>query len=157
MLHSCLLFQDSVTIGIEQLAQIINLLTELSSLVCISHKHTMGRQLNKLCCRLDVLPSLNSISDIHKWFMLNKLETAAMVNQCISCNTRFLMISLRESSVNHHQFAIGLDGIFTLRGMNGNVAIDDMAIVASNAEGIENTVELEPIQDEYEEDKRLSR
>ena len=72
--------------------------------------------------------------------MLNELETAAMVNQRISCNTRFLMISLRESSVNHHQFAIGLDGIFTLRGMNGNVAVDDVAIVASNAKSIENTV-----------------
>ena len=72
--------------------------------------------------------------------MLNQLESATVIYQRITGNTRLLMVSLRESTINHHQFAFSLDGILTLRGMNGHMTVDDMAIRSLDTKGIENTV-----------------
>ena len=72
--------------------------------------------------------------------MLNKLETAAMVNQRISRNTCFMMIGFRKASVDNHQLAIRLDGIFTFGSMNRNVSVDDMSVGALNTKGIKYAV-----------------
>ena len=72
--------------------------------------------------------------------MLYQFEASAMIYQRIAGNARRGMISLREAAVNHHQFAIGLDGILALGSMYRHMAIDDMAIVALALEGIENPV-----------------
>ena len=63
-----------------------------------------------------------------------------MIYECVSGDARFLVISLAESSVYHHQSAVGLYGIFSLRGMHRHVSVDDVAIVACNAESVEDAV-----------------
>ena len=72
--------------------------------------------------------------------MLDELEAAAVVNERIACNARFIMISLGEATVDDHQFAIGLDGVLALDNMDGYVTIDDMAVGPFDTKGIKDAV-----------------
>ena len=64
--------------------------------------------------------------------MLYQLETTAVIDQRITGNTCLVMVGLGESAVNHHQFAVGLDGVLARLHMHGNVAVDDMAVATKN-------------------------
>lgn len=46
--------QYTMTVAVEQLAQVVNLHTQLVALVRIAHPHAMGGHLHQLCGRLDV-------------------------------------------------------------------------------------------------------
>ena len=63
-----------------------------------------------------------------------------MIDQGVARNTRLAMIRLGESSIDDHQFAIGFDGVLTFGGMDGNVAVDDVAVGACHTECIKDAV-----------------
>ena len=68
--------------------------------------------------------------------MLHKLETTAVVNQGVTSNASFLMVSLRESAIYHHQLAACLDRVFATRHMHRHMTIYDVTIRVGNAEGV---------------------
>ena len=72
--------------------------------------------------------------------MLHKLETAAVIYEGISRYACFLMISFAESTVDNHQFAVGLYGILTLGGMYGHMTVDDMAVGPFHLKGVKYVV-----------------
>lgn len=129
-----------MTIGIEQLAQVFYLCAELLTFVGVSDEHTVGGELDELGSGLDIEAPFDSVARVHKWFMLNELETTAVVNQRVACDACLLMVSLGESAIDHHQFAVSLDRILTLGGMDWHMAVDDMTVRSCDAEGIEYAV-----------------
>ena len=72
--------------------------------------------------------------------MLNELKSAGVIYQRVAGDTRFGLIGLGEAAVNHHELAAGLDGILTLDGLDGHVAVDDVTVLALNAELVKNHV-----------------
>ena len=63
-----------------------------------------------------------------------------MIYQCVACNARFLVISLRETTINDHQLAVGLYRILAISHVYGYMPVDDVPIFALNIEGIKNAV-----------------
>ena len=63
-----------------------------------------------------------------------------MINKSVAGNARLVVIGLREAAIDNHKLAARLDGILATTGMNGNVAVDDVAGLALYAKGIENAV-----------------
>ena len=129
-----------MTVGVEKLAEVFDLSAEFLALVCISHPHAMGREFNQLRSGLDVETTLDGVLCTGKRFVLDELEAAAVVNERIACNARLIVISLGETAVDNHQFAISFDGVLTFGNMDGYVTIDDMAIRSFDTEGVEDAV-----------------
>ena len=63
-----------------------------------------------------------------------------MINEGVAGNARLVVIGLRKTAIDNHKLAARLDGIFAATGMNGNVAVDDVAGLALYAEGIKYAV-----------------
>ena len=70
--------------------------------------------------------------------MLNELETSAVIDERIACNTSCVMVRLGETSVNNHQHTVCFDGVLTLAGMNRNVTVNDVAGLSFNSETVQD-------------------
>ena len=66
--------------------------------------------------------------------MLHELEATRMVDQGITGNACLRVVGLGEASVNDKQFAVRFDRILTLDGAYGDMPVDDVAVLAGDAE-----------------------
>ena len=58
--------------------------------------------------------------------MLHQLHAVRMIYQRIARDTRFGLIGLGETAVNHQQFAVRLYGALAFNNLHGHVSVDDM-------------------------------
>ena len=72
--------------------------------------------------------------------MLDELETAAVVNERVARYARRVVIGLGETAVDHHEFAVCLNGIFAVGGADGHVAVDNVAMQTPHAESIHDAI-----------------
>ena len=63
-----------------------------------------------------------------------------MINEGVAGNTGLFVISLCETAIDDHQFATRLDGALALADMDGDVAVDDVAILALHLKLVEDAV-----------------
>ena len=73
-------------------------------------------------------------------FVLDELEASGVIYEGVTGDACLVVIGFGESAVDDHQSASGLDGILTLRGVDGYVTIDDMTDLAFDSESIEDAV-----------------
>ena len=73
--------------------------------------------------------------------MLYELETAAVIYERIASDTCLFVIRFGETTVDDHEFSVGLDGIFAFSGVYRHVAVDDMPVGAFYAKGVKNVVD----------------
>ena len=66
---------------------------QLTALVGILHPDASSAHLHYLRAALDIRLSEDSIAGAGERLMLDELESAAVINQCISCYTRGVVIS----------------------------------------------------------------
>ena len=72
--------------------------------------------------------------------MLNKLETATMVNERVTCNACLLMVRLCKSTVNDHKSATCLNWTFTCYHMNRNVTVYNVTVLTRYAKCVHYAV-----------------
>ena len=60
-----------------------------------------------------------------------------MVDQRVARDARFGLVGFRESPVYHHQFAVRLDGFFAFYRFYGHMSVDDVTVLAFNAEFVQ--------------------
>ena len=73
--------------------------------------------------------------------MLNQLKSLRVVYQRITGNTCLGLIGLGEAAVNHHEFAVGLDGVLALDGLDGHMAVDNVTMLTFNTELVKNHID----------------
>lgn len=131
----------AVAIGIEEVLEVVDLAAQVTAFVSVGYQHAVVGHLYNLTGGLDVGASADGIVHIQEGLVLYQFKATAVVDQCVASDARGLVVGLREATIDDHQSAIGLDGILTLGSMNRHMAIDDVAVVASDAKGIENVVD----------------
>ena len=131
---------EAVAVGIEQLLEVGYLSLQLAAGVGVGYEHTVGRHLHYLRGALDVGAAQYGVLSAGEGLMLHKLESAAVVHEGVAGYAGLLVVGLREASVYHHEAALGLDGVLAAGGVHGHVAVDDVAVGAGNAEGVEYAV-----------------
>ena len=112
----------------------MDLLLQVHSLVCILDHLAMGVQLHDDGGGADVLAFLDGLVGRQEWFVLHELEATRMVDQGITGNACLRVVGLGEASVNDKQFAVRFDRILTLDGAYGDMPVDDVAVLAGDAE-----------------------
>ena len=85
-------FHEAMSIGIQQFFQIGNLLAQLPAYVGICHEHASVRHFHNLCGALDVGASQDGILCTGEGFVLYQLESAGVINQGVSGNTRLVVV-----------------------------------------------------------------
>ena len=125
--------------------EVVDLAAQVTALVSVGYQHAVVGHLHNLTGGLDVGASADGIVHIQERFVLHQFKATAVVDQCVAGNTCGLVVGLREATIDDHQSAFSLDGILTLGSMNRHVAIDDVAVVASDAKGIEDVIYHLPV------------
>ena len=129
-----------MAVGIEEFFEVFNLFLEFYALVGIGNKHSVTAHLNNLGCRLDICSTLNGIGRTCERFVLYKLETTAVINQCVPGNARFFMVGLGKTAIDDHQFSRSLNGVLTIGHMHGHMSVDDMSVGSLHTESIKDIV-----------------
>ena len=120
--------------------KVANLIFQFATYVGVGYAHTMRGHFDYLCGRLDVGAFLYGINCGCERLMLYENEPTTVVDEGVAGNAGFLMIWLREATVNDHEFAVSFYGILAVAYVYGYVAVDDVAIVAYYVEGIKDIV-----------------
>lgn len=121
------LLDDAVTICIEQLAEFLNLFLQLAAHVGVAHSDSSAHHFHDLCTALDVCSVGNSFLRAGKRFVLDELETPAVINKSVASDACSVVVGFCKSTIDDHQHTVCLDGILALAGMNRNVAVNDVA------------------------------
>ena len=129
-----------MSVGIEQLLEVGNLSIEFLAFIGVGHQHTVGGHLHDLCGRLDVGASQDGIFRAGEWLVLYQLEATAVVDQRVAGNASLLVVSLRETAVDDHQLAVGLDRVLTTTHLDGHVTVDDMTVLSCHAKGLKDVI-----------------
>ena len=134
------LLDVSVAIGVQQALKLLDLLAKLMAYVGVGNTHTVGRHLDNLRCRLDVAALLDSVQGRRERLVLHQYKSTAVIDKGVAGNTSLLMVCLRETAVDNHKLAVGLNWILAVAYMYRHMAVDDVAIGACNLEGIHYVV-----------------
>ena len=129
---------DAMAVGVEELAEFFYLLLKLAALVGVADTDATPHHLHNLRTALDVGTFGNGILSAGEWLVLDELEASAVIDQRIACDARSVVISLGKAAVDDHQHAVGLDGVLALAGMNGDVSVDDVAVLSLHAEAVKD-------------------
>ena len=120
------LLDDAVAVGVEQAAQFFYLFLNLAALVGVAHANASAHHLHDLLAALDVSAAGYGLCGAGERLVLDEFEAAAVIDEGVACDARRVVVGLRETSVDDHQHAVGLDGVLALAGMNRHVAVDDV-------------------------------
>ena len=119
---------------IKEFFQIVDLLLQVRSLICVLDHLAVRVQFDDDGGRADVLALLDGLVGRQERLVLHKLEAARMVDQGITGYTCFWVVGFGEAAVDDKQFAIRLDRVLSFDRADGNMSVDDVAVLAGNAE-----------------------
>ena len=112
----------------------MDLLLQVRSLICVLDHLAVRVQFDDDGGRADVLALLDGLVGRQERLVLHKLEAARMVDQGITGYTCFWVVGFGEAAVDDKQFAIRLDRVLSFDRADGNMSVDDVAVLAGNAE-----------------------
>ena len=72
--------------------------------------------------------------------MLNKFETATVINERVACNACLFVVRLCKSTVNDHKSATCLYRTFTLCNVHRNMTVYDVTVLTCYSESIHYAV-----------------
>lgn len=120
--------------------KVANLIFQFATYVGVGYAHTVRGHFDYLCGRLDIGALLYGINCGCERLVLYENESTTVVDEGVAGNAGFLMVWLRETTINDHEFAVSFYGILAVAYVYGYVAVDDVAIVAYYVEGIKDIV-----------------
>ena len=123
-------FDKPIAERIKEFFQIVDLLLQVRSLICVLDHLAVRVQFDDDGGRADVLALVGR----QERLVLHKLEAARMVDQGITGYTCFWVVGFGEAAVDDKQFAIRLDRVLTFDRADGDMSVDDVAVLAGNAE-----------------------
>ena len=112
----------------------MDLLLQVRPLVCVLDHLAVGVQFDDDGGRTDVFALLDGLVGRQERFVLYKLEAARMVDQGITCNACFRVVGFGEAAVDDKQFPVCLDRVLAFDGAYGDMSVDDVAVLAGDAE-----------------------
>ena len=127
-------FDKPIAERIKEFFQIVDLLLQVRSLICVLDHLAVRVQFDDDGGRADVLALLDGLVGRQERLVLHKLEAARMVDQGITGYTCFWVVGFGEAAVDDKQFAIRLDRVLSFDRADGNMSVDDVAVLAGNAE-----------------------
>lgn len=127
-------FDKPIAERIKEFFQIVDLLLQVCSLICVLDHLAVRVQFDDDGGRADVLALLDGLVGRQERLVLHKLEAARMVDQGITGYTCFWVVGFGEAAVDDKQFAIRLDRVLTFDRADGDMSVDDVAVLAGNAE-----------------------
>ena len=133
-------FDHAVAEGVEELHQFVDLGLEFATFVGVAHTHAPAAELHYLSGADNVGSIHDGVLSRRKGFVLNQLEASAVINKSIACNTCGVMIGFGETTIDYHEFAPGFDGRLTIGSAHGHMTVDDMTVLACDAERVKDHV-----------------
>ena len=130
-------FYHTDTVSGQEFLQILDLTDKLASLIGILHHDSLRAEFHNLGSRLDVLTLFDGLLHGGERLVLYQLESAVVVFQSIAGDTCFQVISLGEATVDDHQLAIRFDRVLALQGLDRDMAVDDVAVLALHTEFVQ--------------------
>lgn len=118
----------------------MDLLLQVRPLVCVLDHLAVGVQFDDDGGRTDVFALLDGLVGRQERFVLYKLEAARMVDQGITCNACFRVVGFGEAAVDDKQFPVCLDRVLAFDGAYGDMSVDDVAVLAGDAELVQQHV-----------------
>ena len=121
-------------VSFQQHQQIIHLILELPALVGFIYLHSGFQLLKNESLICDILIVQQSFLLAREGLMGYDPQMAGVEHQCIACNAGGWLIGFAETAVDDDELTAALDGTFSLTNLYRDMAIDDMAVLAPQAE-----------------------
>ena len=96
-------------IPLQKIHQIINLLSNLLTIISVLYEHALLFHIDNLRLRFNIPVAINCHVNAHKWMMLFNLHSMRIIDKCISGYSCSVMISFAETAVYNNQFSISPD------------------------------------------------
>ena len=121
-------------VGFQQQFQIVHTGLQFFAFIGISHPHAGFHLFKDDTFVGDVVISVNRVPLAGEGLVGHDAVMAGIVDQGITGNAGGRLVSPAETAVDHQQLAAALDGTFSLLHLHGHMAVDDVAVIAFQAE-----------------------
>lgn len=121
------LLDSTVSICIEQLAQVLDLAADLGASIGVAHHAATVRLVKTVGLAFDVHVARECLGNRRKGPVRLEAAAARARDERIAGDARLGMVSAAEAAIDDQQLALGADGLLALGGFNGRVAVDDVA------------------------------
>ena len=119
-----------MTVGMEELLELFDLILKDEPLVSISDEDTIrGVGLDDRGAG-DILHVLNGFAGRAEGLVLDQMEALRIEDQGIACNTRAGLVSSAEAAIDEHNLTTSLYRMLALDFADGDVTIDDVRLGA---------------------------
>ena len=102
--------------------------------------HALAAEFEDKVVRYDIYALFDGFLCRLERLMLHQLQTSRVINERISCNTRLGLVCLGETAVDNQQLTAGLDGLFALGYLDGNMTVDNVCMRPVDAELAQDAV-----------------
>ena len=141
LIYNALFFDKSVAERVKEIFRDHGSVVAGSApLVCVLDHLAVGVQFDDDGGRTDVFALLDGLVGRQERFVLYKLEAARMVDQGITSNACLRVVGFGEAAVDDKQFPVCLDRVLAFDGAYGDMSVDDVAVLAGDAELVQQHV-----------------
>ena len=134
------LFEDAVAVGVEEVLEFRNLGEEFAAFVGVADAQAATAELHNLLAGDDVGASADGVVGTLEGFVLDELETAAVEDEGVAGDAGGVVVGFGEAAVDDHEATVGLDGTLAAGHAYGDMAVDDVTVLALDTEGVEDAV-----------------
>ena len=120
------LLDSTVSICIEQLAQVLDLAADLGTGIGVAHHAATVGLVKAVGLAFDIDVAGECLGNRRKGPVRLEAAAARAREERIAGDTRLGRVSAAEAAIDDQQLALGADGLLALGGFNGRVAVDDV-------------------------------
>lgn len=133
--------EGTLTVSMEKSAEVFDASLYLVAAISLRDEDAVVGAGDDLLKGDNIGPSHNGIGGGGERFVLNKVEAFAVVDECIAGDAGGAVIGVGKAAVDDKEASVGLDRVLALSSTHGDVAIDNVAVTALDAEMIEDVVD----------------
>ena len=131
-------FYSPCAVSIEQQFEVADLLEQLLAHIRIADEHTLAGEVGKLYAVVDIRSGTYSLLAALELLVLHQLYAERVVDECVAGDACLLLVWFAESSVDDESFAFGTGRCFAFDSTNGDMSVDDTAILGVEPELAKN-------------------
>lgn len=133
--------EGTLTVSMEKSAEVFDASLYLVAAISLRDEDAVVGAGDDLLKGDNIGPSHDGIGSGGEGLVLDEVEALAVVDEGVAGDARGAMIGMSESAINDEETPVCLDGVLALSSTHGDVAIDNVAVTALDAEMIEDVVD----------------